>query len=120
MLWFGTKMMGCAEFLCPRLSVPGGDRYPNAQFLMCIYGPQFFSSASGKLFTQSPTGCEGRDARCTDSDRQTCVKFQSGGDESSLTEVGSIGGNGFRAGSYCGELSKSVLYLEQSEDLSAN
>ena len=93
--------MGCAQFLCPRLSLSGGERYSNANFLVCVYDPQFYSSESGSLFTTSPTGCTGRDAKCADA---LCVKFQSGGDESKLAETRSIDvaqSDGF----YCGELS---------------
>lgn len=96
--------MGCAELLCPRLYGPEGERYPNSHFLVCMYGPRYYTSASRDLYTQSPTGCKGRDARCTVSGRKTCVKFQSGGDESRLEEVISSQSDGFRAGSYCGEL----------------
>ena len=97
-------MMGCAEFLCPRLYGPEGERYPNAHFLVCMYGPRYYTSANRELYIQSPTGCEGRDARGTASGRETCVKFKSGGDESRLEEVISSQGDVFRAGSYCGEL----------------
>lgn len=101
-LWFGTKRMGCAHYICPRLSLSGGERYSNAQLVVCVYDPQFFMSDSGNLYIESPTACNGRGGRCRD--QQMCVKFQSGGDESRLEEVESIGGLS-RAGFYCGKIS---------------
>ena len=101
--------MGCANVLCPRLSVAGGARYGNAHFVACIYGPHFFSSSRGNLFTESVTSCQGRDSRCTDADRQTCVEFQSGGGTESLEKVDLIGAH-YNAGLYCGKLANWLCY----------
>ena len=100
--------MGCANFLCPRLSAPGGERYSNAYFTACVYDPRFFSSEDGSLFIDpSPLTCNSQSGRCRDPDRLRCVKFQSG-DSEQLEEVDSIG-KGYRAGLYCGELNNIII-----------
>ena len=91
--------MGCSQFLCPRLTLPGGQRYSNAYFIACVYDPHFYSSQSGQLFTESPTGCYGRDSKCQG---VLCTQFQSGGDGEELAEIVSTD-KALTYGFYCGE-----------------
>ena len=99
-LWFGSTRMGCANFRCPMLSVPGGNppKLPNAYLVVCAYDPLYFMSDSGNLFTQSASGCNGRSGRC--GENRNCLSFQSGG---SLDDVNSASNGVASRALYCGK-----------------
>lgn len=101
-LWSKTEKMGCATTLCQRLT-HRAERYANAHFIACIYHPQFHRGSDFEFTpTQTPAGCNGNSGRCNSSEQ--CVRFQSGGDRSTLTEVRMIGEQNTE-GFYCGKYS---------------